>query len=418
MLLLVALLICNVCVLCRGAGGGNGGVGRVPGTPDQLTDTAGSKDSPDSLRPLLSNDADMSEPMLHEDSMQDPFPQNAHENDENVIYSRMELLDTDRQFRYVLVESAVKYIHEIFKTYSVSDKLRRSLLEQSIQDMNDDYIKALHQMALYVYTNLNTKFAMKGQTEKMSYVEYYTLSGQADRAEWLYVMIFMMRQQQWSQDKFNAYKKSVHDSWEEYMKKPDATAIGEDVLADFENVLLTGDEWINDIIQKEPVAESATKKQRVAKPDRHAIRLLDMIEENKWTDFKPYLQGIEKVSEHFQALYAVEKGTSESMKGKYAEALALKELTNQLYPRTRQMFEMSNFRFKHQYPKKWLQWQYWILRAIMILQVEGDTQVWYGYLNHANGIVTDRDNPVHLKPSSAEFPLQADFDSLEPDVKT
>ena len=175
--------------------------------------------------------------------------------------------------------------------------------------------------------------------------------------------------------------------------------------------------WISDIIQKEP-AESSTKRQKTAKPDRSGVSVVAMIQENNFGNFMQFIEGISKVAKHFQALYGVENGTKESLKATYLEALASKELTKQLYPRAKRMFELSNFRFKQQYPVLLIQWAYWVVRAIKSLQAEGDAQVWYGYLNQANGIVTNPNTRGHYKTSESNFPLQADFDSFEPEAIT
>jgi hypothetical protein len=417
---LVALL--NVCVLCRGAGGGNGGVGRVPGTPDQLTDTAGSKDSPETLRREVSLDADMSEPMLHEDSMPDPFPQNAHVGIENVIYSQMELIDTDRQFRYAFVESIVDVIRKIRDQYSDANILQASKLNDAIAALPDDnderHDKLVHQIAYYVYTNLDRKFDIAGHKDKVSFLYHYESQKLPQLAEFLYVMIFLMRAQQCSEFRFMTYKKYLHDLWVEHMKQATAKPTSEALLAEFERVLLTADDWINDIIQKEP-AEKSTKKLKVAKPDRLTITLMDMINENKFTNFTQFAQGVLNVSLHFIVLYAKETGKKDSTKAVYIDALASKPNTLRLYVRVKEMFQKSNFRFKQRYPAKLIQWQYWIMRVITIFQNDNnEADLWYGYLQQAKQIVTDTEVSGHFKPSAYNFPLGADFDSLEPDVNT
>jgi hypothetical protein len=229
-------------------------------------------------------------------------------------------------------------------------------------------------------------------------------------------MIFLMRQQQWFPDEFNAYKEYTHAAWLEHKKSADVKPVSENVLGNFERLLSTTDDWINDIIQKGPVTESSSKRAKVVKSDRHKITLVDMIQENQFTNFTQFVEGIADVSEHFKVLYKQETGRHKAL---YLENLAQKPLTSQLYPYVKLLFEKSSFRFRQHYPYKSRQWQYWVMRAIISLQIdEATTKQWYEYLDNAQKIETDTSQLGHYIPKNANFPLGADFDFSEPAVLT
>ncbi len=357
--------------------------------------------------------------MLHEDSMSDPFPQGTHVGVENVIYSQMELIDKDRQFRYAFVESILIPIRRVRDEFSKGGIFEVEALKDKIlkmpADTATDQSKLVNEIAMYVYTNLQQKFKIAGHTDKLSFLDYYTQMQSPEFAEYLYVMIFLMRQQQWLTDKFDAYKEYTRARWIQHQQSTSAQPVSEDVLGNFERVLETADEWINDIIQKEPI-ESSAKRAKVVKPDRHAIGFADMLNENDFTIFTQYSKGIMHVSAHFQICHQNE---TTKKKTSFEEALAQKPLTSQLYPVVKQMFKMSNFRFRQHYPLTLRQWQYWVIRAIISLQVDTASQEqWYGYLDHAQKIETDTSKTGHYKIRNANFPLGADFDFSEPAVLT
>jgi hypothetical protein len=407
-------------VLCRDADGGDGGVARA-GTPNLPTNTGAANVTPthnprggagrartSDVVEVANEDVEISEDM-NVDRMPDPFPQSAHVGDENVIYSQMELLDTDRQFRYAFVSNIVSIIGPIAKIYYSNDVLNATALHDAMEAAPADK-KLFYEIAYYVYTNVDQKFDIKGQKGKKSFLEYYASQNNAWKAEWLYVMIFLMRQQQWSKDSFDKNKQYIHDLW----KQTSTETIAENIIEDFETLLLTADNWIRDIIRQEPPASTA-KKARVV--DRRAINLMDLIEENNLDYFIQFKNGIDNVSRHFEVLYQAENGKNPNRKAIFEQEFLKKPLTMRLYPLAKSMFEKSNFRFKLRYPLKLIQWQYWIMRAIASMQNEfNETELWYGYLDQASKIETNKKNSGHYKTDSADFPLKADFDSLEDDI--
>lgn len=394
-------------MLCRHAGGGNANV-NAPATPDDRTSAADANGTPSpSRRQVVATDAaDEASEAMDSETMPDPFPQGAHVGDENVIYLQTELIDTNRQFRYSFVQSVKDAIHKIAQKYLSDGEFQAEQIKLDMQSMSGGYQKFLHEVALYVYTNWNQKYQMKGNSQKVSFREYYGM--ESPKTEFFYVMIFLMRQQQWSQEEYDIYKAQCFTAWEQ-VGKPEMT---EEVLQEFENVLVTADEWIANIISKEPT-ESTAKKQRVAKPDRIRISLIDVIEENKFTVFQNYTTGVQKVTEHFRSLFSTENSNDDTRKKIWSDQLAIKPFTMKLYTRVKEMFQLSNFRFKKRYPSKDIQWGYWILRAITnFSNEEGTSQVWIKYLQDAGEI------PRVRKANYASFPLGQDFDSFEPEAIT
>ena len=333
------------------------------------------------------------------DAMPDPFPRAAHIGDENVIYLQTELLDTNRQFRYAFVQNIVEKCQGICAQYASNDQFQDMKINEAIKTMEDGYLKFLHQVTHYVYTNWNQKFQMKGASEKKSFREYYASTPW--KAEYFYVMIFLMRQQQWSQDAYKIYKDQTYAAWVQQGQ----TQVSEETLGDFESVLFTADVWISNIISNEPV-ESTSKRQKVQNPDRRSITALDMMQENNFMNFEKYISGIQKISQHFQNLYNAERSINESMQQLWQKELQVKPFTMKLYTRVKTTLELSNARFKKRYPVTNVKWVYWILRAINnFSNEEGTTQDWMKYLQDAGQISNNH------KPTQATFPLGADFDT-------
>ena len=195
-----------------------------------------------------------------------------------------------------------------------------------MQSMAEGYPKFLHQVTHYVYTNWNQKFQMKGASEKKSFREYYASTSW--KVEYFYVMIFLMRQQQWSQEQDKIFRDECFTAWEQ-AGKPEMT---EEVLIEFEEVLVTADEWIGHIISKEPGESSAKKTKKV---DRSKMKLYDVLTENNFMNFQQFSAGIFNLCTHFKAFYAIDRGGNETEKQRWLSELSKKPLTMKLYPRVK-----------------------------------------------------------------------------------
>ncbi len=341
------------------------------------------------------------------DAMPDPFPENEHAGAEVVIYSNMQLLNCDNnQFKYFFVNYVCTKTNEILTSCSPDGIYDETLLLQALAS-SEGLDKCYYQIAYYYSRNKNTKYVFGN--EKLTWLQYYTRQGVAWKAIYLYVMIFLLKQQQWSNNVYELFKNSIHEIWIQNESSQNLAT-----LADFEGLLIEADKQSGIITEKERKSQESNSKKRGIDEvdDRTTMTVVQLIQENpQFSNFAVNAEGVQNLAEYFANAYAkINTEVSQEWFG----ILNKKSKTQTLFSGVLPFFERSTCRFRLLYPTKSTQMAYWIMYYIKSSQ---SPDSWVELLNKAEKATTGSRQGMARRTDEPRFAnrLTADFDCCESD---
>jgi hypothetical protein len=352
----------------------------------------------------------------------DPFASQDMEIDEVVTVPEAELLDKDAAFREYFVATMVDKVHGIQQVCITNGQFDAQQFERLKLSQQTSYSDAELGLAQHVLTHIIDKYIFPGQTEPLTYSEYYAkIYGRAWMDLFFYVMFYLIRCEQVRNASYIDLRETIRSNWEEVKAsfKPTLDTQG------FETVLRQANDQLKLVSQNE-----GQRMQNKRKPDEEqeivpyvsrSETVAQLIAEYPiFKRYELYAKNVEIVARHTFEGYKNVTGLKSTDAAREEEAtwneeLAKKPMTLKLLHQTQRLFESEKKDFKITHTKRVTRWRYWTMYAMNDLttnEAGSDKEAWDTYLSYAAIMAKEKDVSVQRKP---DFALKASLPSFDSD---